>query len=37
VELSSRIDALQRTMLQIGAVTEAASFATLVSVIATRG
>jgi hypothetical protein len=36
-ELSGRIDALQRTMIQIGAVTGGGIFATLVSVIATRG
>jgi hypothetical protein len=36
-ELSGRIDALQRTMIQIGAVTGGGIFATLASVIITRG
>jgi hypothetical protein len=35
--VNGRIDALQRTMIQIGAVTGGGIFATLVSVIATRG
>jgi hypothetical protein len=36
-ELGARIDALQRTMIQIGAVTGGGIFATLASVIVTRG
>jgi hypothetical protein len=36
-ELGARIDALQRTMIQLGGATMVAILATLLSVIATRG
>jgi hypothetical protein len=37
LELGTRIDALQRTMIQLGGATMVAILATLLSVIATRG